>query len=336
MSKPLIFISFTGADEEIAIKFRETIADGFLGQFDTFMSAEDIMIGDQWRDNVHKKLKACSLLIAIVTSRSSHRAWINYEIGAVSIQDKKVIAVVGPNYDHDKLPSTYDTRQALLVGNTKDFEKLLKALVEYLPGTRKPKIDFAPFIEFFTDFEQRASKRKDLIEILDKSSQVLEKLPIWLNQASKSAILCGIHFQKSLSDHRTFYHEAAERGVCFTFAVLDPESDDVDRSARSFNMESEELKQECISGLIMIKNLKVEVGKILNNPNHNQIECVILKERANARYYIFDEDQADGLVAYTPYMDMRSSLTPTYVYGSSNPAAKQYIEACKLFLARNK
>jgi hypothetical protein len=336
MQKPLIFISFSAADEDVAKMFRSTLSKAFLGQFETFMSGEDILPGDEWQAHVHQKLKDCKLLIAIVTTRSAHRAWINYEIGATSIQDKKVIAIIGPGLDHKDLPSTYDTRQAVSVGKKEDFEKLLKTLMTYLPGTLQPETDFSPFIEFFNDFERKASKRGDLIEILDQSNKVQNNLPTWLNGSSKSAILCGVHFQKSLSDHRALYHDAIKRGVTFTFAILDPDSPDVESTAKSFDMDVEELRLECVSGLQMLKNLKSESVKLTTDSNTASVEFVLLKSRANARYYIFDDEQADGIIAYTPYMDGRSTVSPTYVYGTENTAAIQYVAACKGLIDRNR
>ena len=196
MNKPLIFISFSAADEDVATELRSMLSKAFLGQFDTFMSGEDIMMGDEWRENVHQNLKKCSLLIAIATSRSAYRAWINYEIGAVAIQDKKVIAVVGPSLNHQDLPSTYDTRQAVIVNSKKDFDRLLRTLMVYLPGTLKPEIDFSPFIEYFKEFERKASKRADLIEILDQSKNVQDKLPIWLGQAQQVGHLMWVALPK--------------------------------------------------------------------------------------------------------------------------------------------
>lgn len=336
MNKPLIFISFSAADEDVAIQFRRTIEEAFLGQFATFMSGEDIMMGDEWRDNVHQNLKSCSLLIAIVTTRSAHRAWINYEIGAVSIQDKKVIAVVGPSMDHKDLPSTYDTRQAVIVESKNDFDRLLKTLIKFLPGTLQPKIDFSPFVLFFKAFELKASKRGDLIEILNRSSEVQDHLPTWIDNASKSAILCGLHFQKSLGDYRSRYHNAIKRGVRFTFAVLDPKSPDIESTAKSFDMDAEELRLECISGLRMLENFKTESVTMLGDTSQHAVEIVLLKNRANARYYIFDHDQADGIIGYTPYMDGRSTESPTYLYGTQNESALQYVKACKSMIDRNR
>lgn len=334
MKKPLIFISFTASDEDVACRFRDIIAEGFLGQFQTFLSAEDISAGDQWRENVHKQLKACSLLIVIATSRSSHRAWINYEIGAVSVQDKKVIAIIGPDYSHEKLPSTYDTRQAVDGINIKDYNKLIKALTAFLPGTIPPKIDFSDFIAFFRDFEKKAARRNVLIEVLEKSTMVQERLPGWLGQLSKSATMCGLHFQKSLSDHRPIYQAAIRRGVKFAFAVLDPKSKDLQAAATLIGMDTQELKQECISGLTMLKNLRKETNGLPHGDQAEHVDIVLLKKRANARYYIFDEGQADGVIAFTPYTDLRPSQAPTYVYGTSNDAAVQYVESCKSVIER--
>ena len=333
MTKPLIFISYTAADEEIARNFKDCLDDAFLNQFNVFLSAVDIDAGAEWRKVVHSKLQECTLLIVIATSRSAHRAWINYEVGAASIQDKKVIAVVSPDYSHKMLPSTYDTRQAVDASKPRELTKLLDALNKYLPETKVPKFDFSSFIAFFEDFEKRAKQRNELIEIIAESGRVQASLPEWINQTGRAAILCGTHFSKSLSDHRSIYQDAISRGVKFTFGVLDPDSPDISSVADSFAMDVEELKLECRSGLLMLNNLRNE-AKDLVGKNTESVEIFVMKTKASARYYVFDEDQADGIVACTFYVDIRSSVTPTYVYGAGHDAAAKYVQACKDVIKR--
>jgi hypothetical protein len=333
MTNPLIFISYTASDEEIATKFGECLSEAFLGQFDFFVSAVDIDAGSEWRKVVHEKLQECVLLIVIATSRSAHRAWINYEVGAASVQDKTVIAVVSPDYSHQQLPSTYDTRQAVNASNSNDLTKLLRALNNHLPGRKVPRYDFSEFIAFFANFEKRAKQRNELIEIIDESGRVQARLPEWLKQTGKTAILCGTHFQKSLSDHRGIYQDAISRGVKFTFGILDPESPDIAAVAESFAMDAEELRLECRSGLRMLMNLRNEAKDLIGSKTEC-IEIFVMKSKASARYYVFDENQADGIVACTFYVDIRSSVTPTYVYGAGHEAAAKYVQACKEVIKR--
>ena len=334
MQKPLIFISHATSDEDIAFALREKLKIGFLGQFDTFLSAVDILAGDEWRHNIHSKLKECSLLIVIATSRSAHGAWVNYEIGAASIQEKKIIALISPGYSHKDLPSTYDTRQGINGSRLKDYDKMVDTLMLFLPNTMKPQLDFSDFIHYFKNFEKKAARCNSLIEVLEKSSMIQDKLPEWLNDTTKSVLMCGIHFQKSLSDHRCNYHDAIRRGVRFTFAVLDPKSRGIQDAALFCGIDPLELKQECVSGLTMLKNLRHESRNLMGDSTDEAIEIILLRQRANARYYIFDREQSDGIVAFTPYTDIRPSHSPTYVYGAMNNAAVQYIQSCKEVLKR--
>ena len=101
-------------------------------------------------------------------------------------------------------------------------------------------------------------------------------------------------------------------------------------------MDGEELRLECVSGLRMLENLKAESAALTDSRKDDSVDFVLLETRANARYYIFDNEQADGIVAYTPYMDGRSTVSPTYVYGAENSAAIHYVAACKSLIERNR
>ncbi|MFD0893830.1 toll/interleukin-1 receptor domain-containing protein [Luteolibacter ambystomatis] len=332
--KPLIFLSHASTDLELATRIKDLIRKAFVEQIEVFLSDVDIQTGDSWRSKLMDKLRESQVLLLLATERSISRPWVNFEIGAFFALEKPVYPVLSPGLEKDQLPSTFNDIQYIQLDSVKSVDLLLQNMGKFTLGGKAAKVNTRMFLDFAINFEKRVQRRAELFEIIDKSKDILDRLPSWLSSCSYEGVLCGFHFQKSLSDHREFYKEAVMRGARLKIAYCDPDLPDLRGTAESFRMEYEELRLEVLSGEQILINLCREIKK-LKPSKAGSITPIKLSRVPNARYYLFDREAPDGFVACTPYIDLRPAQTPTFVFGAGAPSAVQYAKACMELIEEN-
>ncbi len=67
MEKPIIFISHTAEEKNVAIKLKDIIVSRYVGAVNVFVSSDPRSIkgGERWLDKVEKALKNCNLELII-------------------------------------------------------------------------------------------------------------------------------------------------------------------------------------------------------------------------------------------------------------------------------
>ncbi len=92
MSQYKVFVSHGSADVWVAGQIGRRIREDC--QASTFLDAEDIASGDNFKQRVHAELQQAQELVALFTPWSVGRTWVWIEIGAAWAQEKRVIAVL--------------------------------------------------------------------------------------------------------------------------------------------------------------------------------------------------------------------------------------------------
>lgn len=79
--KPVIFISHSSDDEELAHLIGQQIENACDNQVKAFVARYSIPAGETWRDDILQNLKAAQVLIVLVSESSSRSRWVGFEIG---------------------------------------------------------------------------------------------------------------------------------------------------------------------------------------------------------------------------------------------------------------
>jgi hypothetical protein len=74
-----VFLSYSNEDKLIAGKIKHSLGDLF--GIDVFLAHEDIEPSTEWQEEIIKELKACHVLLPIITSNFYHSPWANQEVG---------------------------------------------------------------------------------------------------------------------------------------------------------------------------------------------------------------------------------------------------------------
>lgn len=102
----VVFISHSSVDLWIAGQMAKEIrAAGAKPWLDEL----EMEGGDQIRDRILRGIDACSEAVVLITPQSIKSDWVSFEIGAVSIQRKRVTPVL-QYVSHDQLKILADTK----------------------------------------------------------------------------------------------------------------------------------------------------------------------------------------------------------------------------------
>ncbi len=155
-----------------------------------------------------------------------------------------------------------------------------------------------------------------------------------IKAAAKQIVLSGTQFIISLSDRRAAFLETLSRGVDVTVAVLDPDSDLVSTTAKSYSMRVGELKAECYTCIELMRGFYEEWASI-RGPGFGNLSFFTHTELPRGRFYLFDPTERDGCVIFIPYADqLRSSHSPCFKLGAKSPAGQKYVKGVSRALAK--
>lgn len=79
--KPVIFISHSSDDEELALLLKQQIELCFDNGVKPFVAKYSIPAGEEWRNDLTQNLNAAQSLIVLVSPSSSKSRWVGFEIG---------------------------------------------------------------------------------------------------------------------------------------------------------------------------------------------------------------------------------------------------------------
>ncbi len=94
------FICYSSKDKELAGKIRDLLVN--RKGVDVFLAHHDISISKEWRDEIHRHLESCTVLLALLTPNFENSVWANQEAGFALGKRKKVIPLIVEGSDIKK------------------------------------------------------------------------------------------------------------------------------------------------------------------------------------------------------------------------------------------
>jgi hypothetical protein len=134
-----VFISHANGDIAVARAVQAHVETELDMKGQVFLSSDPAHIGggDVWSDRIFSALKACEVLLVLLSARSIQRSWVNFEAGGVFLSGRSVIPLCIGNMSKGALAKEpYGSLQAMSLAD--EPEELLKRLHELLPGTQSP------------------------------------------------------------------------------------------------------------------------------------------------------------------------------------------------------
>lgn len=106
MAVPIIFLSHSARDADIARRMKDLLAVHTRGEIEWWLSSDGQSIrgGKNWRREVETALRNCKIVFILFTARSSLSAWVQYEAGFADALEKEIIPMAMPGFDIDGIP----------------------------------------------------------------------------------------------------------------------------------------------------------------------------------------------------------------------------------------
>lgn len=124
-----IFLSYSHNDKVLAGKIADFLREKGIY---VFLAHKDIEISDEWRDEIHKNLRNCNVLLALLTPSFKESVWTNQEAGYIMGKERKVVPlIVGKTNIKDF--GFLETLQGIKVKEEKpelSFEEILNTVVK--------------------------------------------------------------------------------------------------------------------------------------------------------------------------------------------------------------
>ena len=127
-----IFLSHIHEDQLLAGVFKDLVERAFVRAVRVFVSTheDDLRAGDDWFEEIRKRLIAAETVVLLLTPLSLSRPWVNFEGGAAWFLGKHVIPVCAHGLDVSKLPPPFNRVQAIDLRKQTDIRRLLKEIAK--------------------------------------------------------------------------------------------------------------------------------------------------------------------------------------------------------------
>ncbi len=142
-SSPLVFVSHTHSEANLAIKLTNELRDGFLDGVQFFVSSDgqSIEVGDDWLQEIRQALNDACIVLVIVSPDSVNRTWVNFEAGAGWL-GKRVIPICHPGISPNHLPQPLASLQGVDICQP-DHLRHLFTVVGKAANLRSPDKDWS-------------------------------------------------------------------------------------------------------------------------------------------------------------------------------------------------
>jgi len=136
ITRPQVFISHATSDADFANVVADEIKKVFAGGVDVFSTSSpgSIRAGDDWLQQIERKLEQSRAVIALITPISIERPWLWFELGATWEKSRmgacRIYPLCAPEIDIGKLPSPLDRLQALSMAKATDLQLFFSALIQ--------------------------------------------------------------------------------------------------------------------------------------------------------------------------------------------------------------
>lgn len=274
---------------------------------------DEQIFDDHIVEQVYANIRNADLIIADLTE---HNPNVYYEVGYARALKKSIISL---SRNVDDLPFDLRSYPALAYGNPDDPERE--------PDYFALKNDLKKKIQSTISLPNQ--NLDENIPIVFTASRKIQggQLDALFTGCDEEIWCCGIHFQWSVSDHEAIILEKLNSGVPVNYIVIDPSNHAVvERTARMISVPEDELRRECEDGFRKLERLTrfaAEAGCAQN------LHIFVSDREPLGRYYLFDPQDRNGSVLFTPYaFELRSSHSPSYLYKASAEVSRSYIDSC--------
>lgn len=120
-----IFISYSNEDKLIAGEIKRLLED--LWGIDVFLAHEDIEPSTQWQEELIKELKACHIILPIITSDFYNSPWANQEVGFALARDIPIVPIHA-----GRIPCGFIARYQALKYDESEANNTCKALADII------------------------------------------------------------------------------------------------------------------------------------------------------------------------------------------------------------
>ena len=158
-----VFISYVHEDEAVANAVQQILVADLKLQFQIFIVSDrrQVVAGADWLQQIKDNLKDSEVVILMMSRRSVHRPWVNFEAGSGWILGKTLIPVCYGNMRNGQLPKPYSDFQG--VNLPEDEQYLIDSVARHLglPRPARPVAGASQTMRF-----PSARTRPDLVTIL--------------------------------------------------------------------------------------------------------------------------------------------------------------------------
>ena len=136
--KPVIFISHSSKDKELALVLQEQIANVIgVAKSNVFLSTDSgaIPASSDWFGEIKKNLDGADALVILFTPSSTESSWVNFEIGYFwhKTRGKYIYPVTTPNVQVEG-KGPVERLQAKSLGEVSQIEAFFEALINQHGG----------------------------------------------------------------------------------------------------------------------------------------------------------------------------------------------------------
>lgn len=143
MPKPIIFVSHTAKEKELAVLLKQEIIKDFLGAVDLFVSSDgkSIQAGNDWLQQVKESLNQSKLELILCSKESVGRPWVNFEAGAGWIRGIPIIPVCHSGLHPNDLPIPLTLMNGVVASEADSLQALYERVAKLL-DMQVPNVNF--------------------------------------------------------------------------------------------------------------------------------------------------------------------------------------------------
>ncbi len=275
--KPLVFISHTDSESEVAIWLEDQISDLLLGAIDFFVSSDHSTIigGDNWIKKIEEALNECSVCLVLCSEQSVHRPWINFEAGGAWMAGKRVVPVCHAGMRPENLPEPLKTIYGYDLSDPKDVQDLV-GLLAGEAGLQTPAFDAKELVNTLPQITREKSQshqRADIVPWIES-----------IRKAQRRVQMLGINFLGELHDTRQHLIKLLNDRGGIEVLLLDTESDAFKQREIS---ECQHLPSGTISGRLRAEsNAALESIRDIN----------LFRKAGNLELRVYDESPTSSIL----------------------------------------
>jgi len=157
----VIFISHISEEAEIAALLKEIVEGDFIEQVRLFASSDisSIRGGDDWLDSIRDGIAKSAAVLVLCSHASVQRPWVQFEIGAAWMTNKKIVPICHSGLSLADLPMPLSSLQGLELGSPQGLNKLYRTVANALQMRNAPEVrDEAARLKRIRELEERFAR----------------------------------------------------------------------------------------------------------------------------------------------------------------------------------